>query len=600
MEYTIKEAAVIKEFATSENELYALTEKLSSINFYKIAMQTPSGVISISKEEAKRIFSGLYVENRIFADRSKERLCRLLEKKNTMIKEIAQPDEEMQLAAVKGGAWILNSISSPANETIVKALVNTDYAATHMGYGRQDNESFRLLNMDDVKRVIQENPAAMSAVPSDMMTAELVYVFLEAMIKQNKDYLYGAFHNIPEAYRNKMFWQCLCMVNGYNYSGIPSDKREEYVSEKLIHYTLDHENSYVGAVWMYQYIPEKFKTKNISIRCILSHPGCIRYLPKKFRNDDFYAELIQADAEYKHSFAWMQYMDISTISRKLFVETVERYHISNLPEKIPVSYITDDFASIMAENRDAQIPKSAMTEKFYDEMARKGILGKLPQNKLNADRVEALIESGNSRVYGWLPDEYKTPEILQSLRERKQYQAKDVAAFPSEEMVIQAICDGIVTRFDEIPESFRNESTLLALAQSDTRYSDIPEEYQTEEICTEILSHKDKNSYEWMYALLHCAYPPQEAIEEALGKWESAIEIRGLTREQIAKSIENFPLNILKAPEWYFVDEEDGKNTVETVKATVEAVESTVMPKKHTEINYDDCKQVSIFDLLGI
>lgn len=590
MKYTIKEAAVIKEFAKPENELYALIGKADNIDFCKISMQTPSGSVNISQQEAKKIFSGLYVDNKIFADRSKERICKLLEMRNTMIKEIAQPDEEMQLAAVKGGAWILNSISSPANETIIRALVNSDYPATNMGYGRQDDEAFRLLNTADIKRVVQENPAAMSAVPADIIAAELVYVFLEALIRQNKHFLYGAFINFPEKYQNKMFWQCMCMANGYNYSRIPSDKREEYVSEKLIQYTLEHDDGYIGALWIYQYIPQKFKTKDISIRCILHHPGCIRYLPKDLQNDEFYAELIQADAACKCNLVWVQYIDISTISKDLFVDTVERYGISRLPEKIPVSYITDEFASIMAENSTAQIPKSAMTEKYYDEMAKKGILSNLPQDKLNASRITALIESGNRRVYGWLPDEYKTPEILNSLIERKQYQAKDVATFSSKDVVIQAICAGIVTRFEEIPEKFRSESTLMALAQIDNHFTDIPEEYQTEEICTEILSHKDKNSYEWMYALLHCAYPPQDAIEDALEKWESAIDIRGLTREQVAKSIERFPLNILRAPEWYFTNKNTNKDAVK-IASSKESVK---------EIRYDDCKQISIFDMLAL
>ena len=57
------------------------------------------------------------------------------------------------------------------------------------------------------------NPAAMSGIPSDIITGEMVYTFLEQLVKQNCPYLFGAFSNIPEQYKDKMYWQCLCMVN---------------------------------------------------------------------------------------------------------------------------------------------------------------------------------------------------------------------------------------------------------------------------------------------------------------------------------------------------------------------------------------------------
>lgn len=118
----------------------------------------------------------------------------------------------------------------------------------------------------------------------------------------------------------------------------------------------------------------------------------------------------------------------------------------------------------------------------------------------------------------------------------------------------------------------------------------IPEKYQTEDICKELLQDKDPSKYEWMYTLLHCTCPPKASIDNAIEKFADAINLKGLTRLQISKSIEKFPMNILKAPEWYFITEDKSE-----VKETVLTAS---ISKPISEI--DNCKQLSVFDLMGI
>ena len=71
----------------------------------------------------------------------------------------------------------------------------------------------------------------------------------------------------------------------------------------------------------------------------------------------------------------------------------------------------------------------------------------------------------------------------------------------------------------------------------------------------------------------------------------AAIDIKGLSSSQIDKSIMSFPMNILKAPEWYVKKERN----LEEHRDTAEKVSSG-----HTVSITDDYKQLNIFDILGM
>ena len=589
---TIQRAIVLKEYNTEQNELLYLTGRENKIQFHGLKENLPSGEISLTAKEVKREFEQAISNKELFSDCSKERLCKLIMKNANFILEIENPDEDMQLAAVKHNPWIISKINNPAHAAIIATLIARSYEAVNLGYGRQDDEHFRLLNVSEIKSIIEVNPASMSGIPEDLITGDLVYTFLEQLVKQNKSYLHGAFSNIPEHFKDKMFWQCLCMVNGYNIVGIRPELREMYISEKLVHYTLEHSASYVGVLWLYQYIPDKLKTKDISMKCINIHPYCIEHLPDVLKNDTFYAEMAVYSSDHGNNFAWFEHIDISTISKQTFSEIILRYPVTRYPEHIPASYFTRDNAIQMGTNTAISIPHSVIDSTFYDAMAKEGIITRIPDSELSEYRISLLLESGNKRIITHIPDHIKTPELMNKVIAEGLYNnLNSIADFLTEDIVIDAINKGIVTRFDEIPAEYQNVKTAAALAKTDSKYIIIPRMYQTEEICRDMLKHKDDSTYEWMYTLLQCSYPPSEAVDHALSSFPAAIDIKGLSSSQIDKSIMSFPMNILKAPEWYVKKERN----LEEHRDTAEKVSSG-----HTVSITDDYKQLNIFDILGM
>ena len=576
-------AAVLCEYLTEENEFLYLIGK--DINFKKLEKHTPAGDIILDKNEVKEIFEKAIDEEIIFKDRSKERLCRLIKKDAKRIRLIEEPDEEMQMAAIHYGASYIKEIKKTTRSVEKEFLLKYSYQAPMLGYMRQDLAEFKNFSAEEIAEIVRERPAAMSSVPTELITGDIIYHFLEGLVKQNIPYLYGAFSNIPKEYKDKMYWQSLCMVNGYNYSGIPEEKREEYISAKLINYTLEHEESFVGTLWMYEYIPEKFKTEELSIRFVRKHFGCLSYLPTNLKNDNFYKKLIAEEEREGGRLSWFSYIDINSISKELFISTVIKNNIVNIPEKTPSSYINEDVAIIIAENPNNDIPKKVMTERYFDVMAEKGLVGRIPEDKLTAERVWKLVKTKKYKLLEKIPDRFKTKDFMEKVIENHLYcKISDVKEYLTEKIVMEAIKNGKITRFDEIPKEYQSKKTAELLAEKGVKWLDIPNEFQSERICELILANYDRTKYEWFYCLKKMVFKPKEAVDYAVLHFKDAIELPNLTREQISESLLFYPMNILKVPEWFLKEDitEESKKDIKNIP------------------NYNECRQLSIFEVLGI
>lgn len=580
-------AAVIKEYATEDNEFLYLAGK--EISYNSLKQNTPAGEIVLKKAEVKKIFEDAINDEIVFKDRSKKRICNLITKNAKRIKLIENPDEEMQLAAIHYGTFYINEINKPARSVEKEFLLRYSYQTPMLGYMRQDFAEFKNFSGKEIAEIVRERPAAMSGVPTELITGDIVYHFLEGLVKQNLPYLYGTFSNIPEEYKDKIYWQSLCMVNGYNYSGIPEEKREEYITAKLINYTLEHEESFVGTLWMYEYIPEKFKTEELSIRFIRKHFGCLSYLPTNLKNDNFYKKLIDEEEKECGRMSWFSYIDINSISKELFQSTVIKNHIVNIPEKTPSSYINEDVAIVIAESPNNDIPKKVMTEKYFDAMAEKGLADRIPDNKMTEERVWKLVKTKKYRILERIPVKYKTKEFMEKVIAEKLYcKISDIQENLTEEIVAEAIQCGKITRFDEIPKEYQSKKTAELLAEKGAKWLNIPVEYQSERTCKLILEQCDKNKYEWFYCLKRLAFKPDEAVNYAVLHYAEAIELPNLTREQINDNLLVFPMNILKVPAWYLQNDKQEVNKQEAKKKT-ESVQ---------EIK--EIRQLSIFEFMGI
>ena len=250
-------AAVLKKYNTKENELLVLLGKTKEIEFEALQCETPAGLIKLTKKEVERIYHA-NIKMNVNQEEKRKKILEVLKNSGSMIRYINNPDDEMQITAVTHSPYCIKYIENASKEAKRTYLLVKRYDAPQMGYCRRDDDEFKDFTPEEIAKIVYKKPAAMSGVPTEMITEDIVYHFLKGLVEQKLPYLEGGFCNIPEEYKNKFYWQCMCMVDGYNFSRIPKEKREEYVSEKLIHYCINNSTSFIGTLWMYQYIPEKF------------------------------------------------------------------------------------------------------------------------------------------------------------------------------------------------------------------------------------------------------------------------------------------------------------------------------------------------------
>lgn len=586
-------AAVLRKYNTKQNELLFLLGKTEEIQFESLQCETPAGVIKLNKKEVEHIFNENIKKN-VSQEEIREKILEVLKQSGNMIRYIDNMDEEMQIIAVTHSPYCMKYIKNASKEAKKAYLLAKQYDAPQMGYCRTDDDEFKEFSPEEIAEIVYAKPAAMSGVPKEILTENIVYHFLKGLVEQKLPYLEGGFNNIPEEYKTKFYWQCMCMVNGYNFSRIPQEKREEYVSEKLIRYCIENTTSFVGVLWMYQYIPEKFKTKEISILSIIHHFGCIQYLPEELKTQDFIMELVEADQNFEteNHFTWFQDIDMKMLNKELFREMIKNHHITRIPEKVPASYYDEETAIILAENPNNEIPKAVQTEHFYDVMAEIGNIDRIPEGKLNEERCLKLVRSRKYRVLSKIPDKFKTKSFMETVIKEKLYRnLEDIIDYVTTDMVKEAIKDRIITSFKEIPDTFRSCEMADLLVDYDHSCREIPYEYQTEKSCQKLLSKCNKKQYEWFYYLEKCRYKTAEDIEYAVEHFEHAIRLPELTREQIKKSIQLYPENILFVPGWY-LNEEKKEQKMET--SHKQEHEKLVVTENMT------FTQLDIFELLGM
>lgn len=586
-------AAVLQKYHTKENELLTLLGKTEEIEFEALECETPTGVIKLNKKEVKKIFT-TNMKKTVTLEEKREKILEVLKYSGRMIQYIDDPDEEMQILAVSNAPYCIQFIKPPTKATKKAYLLHKQYDAPLMGYCRSDDEEFKDFSPEEISQIVCEKPAAMSGVPTEIITEDIVYHFLTGLVKQNLPYLEGAFRNIPNEYKNKFYWQCLCMVQGYNISQMPPEKREEYISEKLIMYCLEHSKSFVSTLWMYEYLPAKFKTKDISILCIMAHFGCIRHLPEELKNEQFIKELAEIAEIEKNNFNWFSDIDINIISKEYFRKMIKTHHITDIPTNTPASYYDEETDIILAANLNNQIPKAVQTEHFYDAMAEQGYIDRIPESKFTEDRCIKLARSKKYRVLSKIPEIFKTKDFMETVITEKLYlKLEDIVDYLTTDIVKEAIRERKVTSFKEIPVVHRSCEMVDLLAEYDNFCIEIPYEYQTEKSCQKLLSKCNRKHYEWFYFLEKCRYRTSDDLNYAVENFKNAIHLPELTREQIDRSIEKYPENILYAPKWYL-----NKETKES-KAEVKQIQrpddkKVILPENTT------FTQLDLFELLGI
>lgn len=221
----------------------------------KLEARFPAGEINISDKEVSRLIKEAVSQGLLYNKPAEELIREAISLNPQVIAKIDNPSEEEQLLALQYPN-VISSIKQPTKAVRIKYLLSIRPDAVWLGYMRRDDSAFGGLSEQEIVAIAKENPDAIVCLPEEMMTENIIYYFLEAMVKGRHEYLMSAFSNIPEKFRNKMFYQCFCMVNGYNYSLLTEEQKKVVITPKLIDFTLSKVKSYISTLWLYTNIAE--------------------------------------------------------------------------------------------------------------------------------------------------------------------------------------------------------------------------------------------------------------------------------------------------------------------------------------------------------
>ena len=150
-----------------------------------------------------------------------------------------------------------------------------------------------------------------------------------------------------------------------------------------------------------------------------------------------------------------------------------------------------------------------------------------------------------------IPDEFKTPDFYAEIIKHGEFYPKDIPnEYLTEEALIQYVSSKKCYGLDDIPNPWKTTPAVMK-AFSDyhiDRYI-YPDEEHCERAC-ERAEKIEKRSLE--YILSKCEIQPYKYVWDVICNSRTGIHaIKNPTREMWRASIQEFPENILEAPEWF-------------------------------------------------
>lgn len=459
------------------------------------------------------------------------------------------------------------------------------------------------LTTEEFFSIMKIRPEIVGILDQGDVTDEMVRVLIHYIVKNNLSMTLGYPHSIPKTKEimPASFYKGLCMVDGYNYRLIPKSLVDSVVSEKLIWYTLNHAKSYVGTVHMYEAIPERFKTREISLACCCKHFGSAGYLPKSLQNEEFYTELIDNGMT-----DFLDQIDLKTISS----DTI-KYLLNNTNsktsfiKKMDAKMFDEELAVLMARkfsNALNIIPKKYVTKEICLEHIRHhgGNLDKIPKEFIDMEMCIEAVKSNSYVATKAVPEEFKTEEFYKEVLDYLQF--KDIPEkYLTDEIVWETIKEKRITCMADFPERYRTEKYAWRCLVNLPSFG-LENEYQTPEICTYVINQlleKDYNTCIILTVLSKCVYQDHELILKLISKSDGVLRnIHNPTKEEIDYSIRLYPRTILSVPEWA-VESDSGESGVD--KTTVESeVGDTKFPKAKRKRSKDIEGQLDLFSMFAL
>ena len=199
---------------------------------------------------------------------------------------------------------------------------------------------------------------------------------------------------------------------------------------------------------------------------------------------------------------------------------------------IPKKYVTLELVKIGLKN-----------ERHY--------LSDVPKDYLSKELCIYAYIHHPFRTMEVIPDEFKTPDFYAEVIKHGEFYPKDIPnEYLTEEALIQYVSSKKCYGLDDIPDPWKTTPAVMK-AFSDyhiDRYI-YPDEEHCERAC-ERAEKIEKRSLE--YILSKCEIQPSKYVWDVICNSRTGIHaIKNPTREMWRASIQEFPENILEAPEWF-------------------------------------------------
>lgn len=194
-----------------------------------------------------------------------------------------------------------------------------------------------------------------------------------------------------------------------------------------------------------------------------------------------------------------------------------------------------------------------------------------------------------------IPDEFKTPDFYAEIIKHGEFYPKDIPnEYLTEEALIQYVSSKKCYGLDDIPDPWKTTPAVMK-AFSDyhiDRYI-YPDEEHCERAC-ERAEKIEKRSLE--YILSKCEIQPSKYVWDVICNSRTGIHaIKNPTREMWRASIQEFPENILEAPEWFL--QTDSLTIVSTSEKHIDEKKKIEEKLERAAEQSSLDNQMSIFDL---
>ena len=462
-----------------------------------------------------------------------------------------------------------------------------------------------LLSEDDLLHLLCSDIREMALnIPKERWTKELLYGYLEYCVRNNKEPGFvdeRVNKGVPVELKDKVYYQCCCMIGGFYYSRIPNEMREIVISKKLIAETIKRWDmhrqkgtsmNYNGLGWMLQFLPEKFKTTDVCIEVCKRYPYAIGHVPDDvIKEDIFWKEVLVANLT--------PLMELDN----------KREHL------LPADVLQIRKESVHKDLLQKGTVQGKTAGEWEDVLSHQGArIYDMPSALVTLDMLLIAMKSNSYAlekdlsILDYLTDDDKKKFWETVVSEKLFYKPISVPdEFMTEACVLEWVEKSSGYDVDKISEKFRTENVMLKIAKFHPDRFTFPLSLQTQELIDTLISLQEKDISKTLILKKTRADLQRQELVNDLCQTQpyEMLSLGTISKEQISMILSKYPHLIINAPLWYILDLRKGTPELDAdidAKANCEAkTEDTNESIKELIETTDDTAnwtQLSIFDYL--